>query len=140
MTGNITEISCMLECIKLGYNVSIPYGDCERYDFIVDINNHLYRVQVKTANDSHIEDGYITFRCSNSTTKEGKNHQHVYTSNEIDFFATFYDGKCYLVPVGHCTSSKSLRFTPPKNGQMEGISFAKDYELKEVVKNYSNIL
>ena len=140
MIGNITEISCMLEFIKLGYNVSVPYGDCERYDFIVDINNHLYRVQVKTANDSHIEDGYITFRCSNRTTKEGKNHQHVYTSNEIDFYATFYNGKCYLVPVGDYSSSKSLRFTPPKNGQMEGISFAKDYELKEVVKNYSNIL
>ena len=134
MIGNITEVSCMLEFLKLGYNVLMPYGDCERYDFVADINNNLYRIQVKTANDSHIEDGYITFRCSNRTTKEGKNHQHVYTKDEIDFFTTFYDGKCYLVPVGQCSSSKTLRFCPPKNGQIKGITFAKDYELEEVIK------
>ena len=34
--GNITELETMLAFIKAGYNVLTPYGDCERYDFVVD--------------------------------------------------------------------------------------------------------
>ena len=35
--------------MEIGYNVLTPYGDCERYDFVVDVNNKFYRIQVKTA-------------------------------------------------------------------------------------------
>ena len=35
--GNVTELQCMLAFMKLGYNVLTPYGDCERYDFVVDV-------------------------------------------------------------------------------------------------------
>lgn len=132
--GNITEVSCMLEFMKLGYNVLTPYGDCERYDFVADVNGKFYKIQVKTANASHIEEGYISFRCDNTTTSNGKVVHHTYSDEEIDFFSTFYDGKCYLVPVNECSREKRLRFTPPKNGQTKGITFAKDYELQEVIK------
>ena len=47
--GNITELECMLAFVKLGYNVLIPYGDCERYDFVVDIKGNFYKIQVKTS-------------------------------------------------------------------------------------------
>ena len=33
--------------MKLGYNVLTPYGDCERYDFVVDANNKFIKVQAK---------------------------------------------------------------------------------------------
>jgi hypothetical protein len=36
--GNITELMCMAGFIKLGYQVSIPYGDSAKYDFVVDVN------------------------------------------------------------------------------------------------------
>jgi hypothetical protein len=42
--GNLTELLCLASFTELGYQVSIPYGDHARYDFIVDINNHLYRI------------------------------------------------------------------------------------------------
>lgn len=132
--GNINELSCILSFMKLGYAVSVPFGDCERYDFIVDINNKLYRVQAKTANTNHLDEGYISFRGDNTTTKNGKTVHHLYTEDEIDYFATFYEEKCYLVPVQQCSKEKRLRFTPPKNGQTDGITFAKDYELEEVLK------
>ena len=123
----------MLECMKLGLPVLQPYGDCLRYDFVIEVNGKFYRVQVKTANANNIADGYILFRCDNTTTKNGNVVHHSYTSDEIDFFATYYDGKCYLVPVGECSREKRLRFTPPKNGQTQGITFAKDYELEGMV-------
>lgn len=133
--GNITEVSCMLEFMKLGYPVLTPYGDCQRYDFVVEINGKFYRIQSKTANDTYIDEGYIVFRCDNTTTKNGKVVHHSYDKNEIDYFSTFYDGKCYLVPVNECSREKRLRFTAPKNGQTRGITFASEYELEKVVAN-----
>lgn len=133
--GNITEVSCMLEFIKLGYPVLTPYGDCQRYDFVVEINDKFYRIQSKTANDAYIDEGYIVFRCDNTTTKNGRVVHHSYDENEIDYFSTFYNGKCYLVPVNECSREKRLRFTAPKNGQTRGITFASEYELEKVVAN-----
>ena len=133
--GNITEVSCMLEFMKLGYPVLTPYGDCQRYDFVVEINNKFYRIQSKTANDAYIDEGYIVFRCDNTTTKNGKVVHHSYDENEIDYFSTFYDGKCYLIPVNECSREKRLRFTTPKNGQTKDITFASEYELEKVVAN-----
>ena len=51
------------------------------------------------------------------------------------FFATWYNGIVYLIPVEQCSGAeKTLRFIPPKNGQIKGITFAKDYVAKEVLK------
>ena len=132
--GNITEIECMLAFVKLGYNVLTPYGDCERYDFVVDINNSLYRIQVKTSHLS-TDGSYIEFKTSNKTTRKGAFVQHAYTKEQIDYFMTFYNNIAYLIPVEQSsTSNKRLRFTPPKNNQTQGINFAKDYELERQVE------
>ncbi len=137
--GNITELECMLAFIKLGYNVLSPYGDCERYDFVVDIDNSFYRIQVKTANANHIDEGYIEFKTANKTTRNGTFVRHPYTKEEIDYFMTSYNGKQYLVPVEECaTTEKRLRFIPPKNGQTKGITFAESYELERMVKSLTN--
>lgn len=106
----------MLEFLKLGYNVLTPYGDCERYDFVADVNNKFYKIQVKTANTSHLEEGFVLIHCESTTRSNGKLVHNKYSEDEIDFFATFYDGKCYLIPVNECSTMKRLRFTPPKNG------------------------
>lgn len=137
--GNVTEVECMLAFLKLGYNVLAPYGDCERYDFVVDIKNKFYKIQVKSANENHIDEGYIEFKTANKTTKNGTFVRHAYTKEEIDYFMTCYQGQCYLVPVNECsTTEKRLRFIPPKNGQIKGITFATEYELEKVVKKIIN--
>lgn len=137
--GNITEVECMLAFLKLGYNVLTPYGDCERYDFVVDINNKFYKIQVKSANTNHIEDGYIEFQTANKTTRNGSFVRHAYTENEIDYFMTSYNNQCYLVPIKECSNChKRLRFTPPKNGQIKGITFATEYELERMVQKIIN--
>ena len=58
-----------------------------------------------------------------------------YTAEEIDYFATSYQGKCYLVPVNQCSNEKTLRILPTKNGQTKGITWLKDCELSEVIKS-----
>ena len=128
--GNVTEISCMLEFLKLGYNVLQPYGDCERYDFVADINGKFYKIQCKTCKE---QNGTLSFSCRSTHRVEGKCVHENYTSDQVDFFATFFNGVCYLIPQSECHSEKKLRLTPAINNQMEGISFAKDYTLEKII-------
>lgn len=132
--GNITELETILAFAKLGYNVLIPYGDCERYDYVVDINNNFYKIQCKTSS-SDDENASFKFSCRSCNRKGGKIIHRYYDNDEIDFFATSFNDQCYLVPVQECGGGKRLRLSSPKNGQTRGISWARDYELEEVVKN-----
>ena len=43
--GNLTELQCLTAFIQQGCTVSIPYGDCARYDFLVDIDGIIIKVQ-----------------------------------------------------------------------------------------------
>ena len=47
--GEITELQVAEAFLALGYQVCKPLVSDSRYDFIVDINHQLYRIQVKTA-------------------------------------------------------------------------------------------
>lgn len=134
--GNITEMECMLAMMKAGFNVLTPYGDCERYDFVADINGEFYKIQCKTASSD--DDGAsFKFECrSSGSNTKGVTHQS-YSKKEIDFFSTCFNGQCYLVPVEECGCDKRLRLLPTKNGQTKGICWASEYRLEEVVKNLS---
>lgn len=131
--GNITELESMLAFMKKGYNVLTPYGDCERYDFVVDINGKFYRIQCKTSN-SDDNGASFHFNCRSCNRSDGKIQHHTYSKDEIDYFSTIFNDICYLIPVDECGSDKRLRLEPTKNGQIRGITWAKDYELEEVIK------
>ena len=118
--GNLTEMECMAAFMELGFGVSIPFGEDSRYDFIADVNDKLYKIQCKTVRQS-----------GSNTTNWSRTK---YEPNEVDFFATSYNKKCYLVPLNECSNEKTLRIRLPKNNQTKGISFLKDYELSEVLK------
>lgn len=133
--GNITELQCMLAFMKLGYNVLTPYGDCERYDFVVDINGKFIKVQSKTSSTED-EGASFHFSCRSCNRKDGRIVHHQYTKDEIDYFVTTFNDKIYLIPVEECGADKRLRILPAKNGQVRGITWAKDYELEEVVKSW----
>ena len=132
--GNLTELQCLTAFIEQGCGVSIPYGDNSKYDFIADIKGKLYKVQVKTS--SLKDENSIQFSCRSTHVNCAGVKNERYSSNDVDFFATYWEHKCYLIPISECSATKTLRFAPPKNGQTKGISFAKGYEL---VKQLSKI-
>ena len=134
--GNITELEVLTYVTKLGYQVSIPFGDRERYDQIWDINGRLLKIQVKTSHLIDKEENGIVFSCRSNTKVQGKIKHSRYTADEIDYFATFWNGQCYMVPISETSTEKTLRFNLPKNGQRKGISFAKDYTVEEVLKGF----
>ena len=133
--GNITELEVELAFAKFGYPVLVPFGDCERYDLVVDHNGRFYRIQVKTSHEGN-RSGSFSFECRSSHRRDGKYVQHQYDESEIDYFATMYGGKCYLVPVNECGVGKTLRLEETKSGMQANISWAKDYELETVIKSW----
>ena len=128
-TGILAELEIQLYMSKLGVMVSIPYGDCARYDQIWDVDGKLLRIQIKTAKLLEDESGIIF---------SGRNTSGKYTKEQIDGIATFYNGKCYLVPADECSNEIKLRFTMPKNSQIETTKFAYDYEVNRILNIKQN--
>ena len=131
--GEITEQQVALELLKLGYMVSKPLVQCSKYDYVVDINHKLYKIQVKTC--SLKENGsFVEFATSTSHTNTKGTVNLTYSDEDVDFFATMYENTCYLVPKNVCGNrTQRLRLVPTKNGQTDGITFAKDYILQETI-------
>lgn len=137
--GNLTELQCLTAFIEQGCGVSIPYGDNSKYDFIADIDGQLLKIQVKTS--SLKDENAIKFSCRTTHLNCKGVINERYSSDEIDFFATYWDNQCYLIPISECSVEKTLRFAPTKSGQTKGITFAKDYTLEkqlQKVKEESN--
>ena len=131
--GEITEQEVALEFLKLGILVSKPLVQSSKYDFIVDINHKLYKIQVKTG--TFKENAYLEFATSTSHTNTQGTLNLSYSEEDVDFFATMYEGQCYLVPYNLCGKrGQRIRFVPTKNGQTKGILFAKDFNLEDIVK------
>ena len=135
--GNLTELQCATRLYELGCAVSIPFGNSEKYDLIIDVNGKLYKVQCKHSSEYYDTTGeleYIKFKTTWQSHNANSWAQFKYTENEVDFFATFYNGECYLIPQNECSTEKRLRIKPPKNGQTKGVAFLKDYKAKERIK------
>ena len=130
--GNITEMQCAVAFMQQGFKVCFPYGEDCKYDMIVDTGKKLYRVQCKTASAlSNKEDGFKFKTRSIVITTHGAKASS-YSENEIDVFATVYEGQCYVIPVQDCgANEKTLRFHYPANGQRKGIALAADYKLEQ---------
>lgn len=119
--------------LKQGYIVSQPLIDT-RYDFLIEKNNNIYRIQVKTSRIIG-EDEAIEFNtCNTHTNTKGTTNKNY--KNEIDYFATYWNNQVYLIPIEECGSrSKKLRIKPTKNNQTIGISFLKNYQWNKILPN-----
>lgn len=137
--GLLTETKCLLSLLENKIEVSIPYGDNSRYDFIIDINNVLYKVQCKTSRKTKSNAYEISTSSNNWKTKEKRNYK-----NEIDFFITIVEDNCYLIPIKDVGNQNtfSMRILPPLNNQKitsQGeIHYAQNYELEKMLERYNN--
>jgi len=128
--GDISELTAMLYFKRRGIPVLIPYGDNEKYDFVIDINGIFYRVQVKTA--TRPNDSIIVLRGRRSTykKKEGRGRLSANYIGKADLFAACYKEDVWLIPVNEVGTSGSmhLRLVPPKDKiNRKNIKWAEDY-------------
>ena len=128
--GERTEAIVLAELLKAGYVVLLPFGDNQRYDMVVDDGGKFLRIQCKTAR--LISNGGVLYFKTCSTYAHRGRPTRGYRG-EADLFGVYAPelGKVYLIPVDDVgESAASLRVTPARNGQTNGVRLAEQYELK----------
>jgi hypothetical protein len=125
-TGDETEAVVLRRLIAQGYSVSVPFGDNDKYDLVVDDGERLYRIQCKTAWSNKPET--IRFNTHSQTTKEGAYHEQTY-DGVVDAFVVRYPSmeQLYCVDTEEAGDQKmELRF----DGEIDHprINWAETYE------------
>jgi hypothetical protein len=116
--GNVAEAEVMRHALRLGYRVSIPFGEDTPYDLVVERHGRLERVQCKyVKSDGNV----VVVRCRSTNGWATKK----YCADEVDWIATFdvTTERCYYVPasmLGDGRAAINLRLTPARNGQLQG--------------------
>ena len=127
--GNIVELEVQTYMTKLGVQVSVPYGDRSRYDQIWDVDGKLLKVQIKHANP---KDGKIEVKCKSIVRRNGKKTNLRYTKDQVDAIATFYNGKCYFIPIEEAPRDIiTLRFDPTLSSSKSNVHWAACYEVEK---------
>jgi len=86
--GEYSESLFTTRCIEMGYIVSKPFSHYTRYDLVIDVNNSLHRVQVKSTEYLRNKDNQCNVKID-------------YTKDEIDWFAIYFKifKSWYVLPV-----------------------------------------
>jgi hypothetical protein len=110
-TGELAEAAFVVKAAGLGFAVSKPWGDSERYDFILDAGHCTWRVQIKCTESTNAG-GYQV----QSTFSDRKQKGH-YTADDIDILVAYILplDLWYIVPAHALPQSASLRFYPEGN-------------------------
>lgn len=111
--GERSEAAFLLRASQLGYFLCKPWGDSNRYDFIVDNGPELLRVQVKCTESIRAR-AYET-----RATYTVGNRRAVYTRDDIEFIAAHVVPLdiWYIIPVEVCTPAPMLRFYPHRKAK-----------------------
>ena len=132
--GNIGEVKVLAKFVELGIPVYLPFGDNEKADLVAEFNGKLNKIQIKTSIKA--EDGKMLFDITSSTTHRKNGEKHVYTSEEIDYFACYnIERDCILLfkPDEVANTSIAVRYEPTKNGQVRNVRFEKDYLIDNIL-------
>jgi len=118
--GELSELAFVYKAASLGFAVAKPYGDSERYDFILiskdaAYGEKLWRVQVKSTTSR--QNGLYRV----NTHRSAKGCATAYRSGEVDFLVAHIipDDAWFVVPVKEILARTSLRFSAkgnPKSG------------------------
>lgn len=105
--GEAAESAFLAKAIQMGFGVSKPWGDSDRYDFVVDAGGRLWRVQVKSAYRSTKEGGYTVHAFGNE-------NRDPYTAADVDVLVAYLvpEDAWYVVPIAAFNRIKSMKLFP----------------------------
>lgn len=107
--SQIIELKVQEEFLRYGFDISIPAFNTSRYDLLVDTGRELLKIQTKKS--IGIDDGAFQFHCTSQNVNVNTNKaKHKYTSDEVDYFATVWKDKVYLVPLEETANQKTMRY------------------------------
>lgn len=134
--GNIGEAKVLAKFVELGIPVYIPFGDNEKADLVADFNGKLNKIQVKTSVKA--ENGIMKFKVTSSTLHHKNGCKHIYTPEEIDYFACYNIArdKIFLIKVEKPFGSTiSIRYEAPLNNRVSDIRFESDYLIENILSS-----
>jgi PD-(D/E)XK nuclease superfamily protein len=121
--GERSEGAVIAALVKKGYSVSLPFGNNQRYDLIVEEGSRLLRAQVKTGNLCR---GGISFATASTSGRVRRDYR-----GQADVFFVYSPelDKVYRVSVEMVgRNSGFLRVRPSKNRQVKRVRLARNFE------------
>ena len=106
--GDIGMCYAMAYYSKLGWTISVPITDSQDYDFIVDTEDELLKVQVKTTSC------YSEYGIPMASLKTTGGNQTCYTSKSFDtskidlLFVLTDKGTCYSIPTSEIVAKTQI--------------------------------
>ena len=130
--GTIHEEECKLYFLKLGYSVSVPIGENMPYDFILDAENTLFKIQCKKP--TLLSDNKVLFiECTSNINTRTRLETVDYRPECVDYFAAYHDEVCYLVPfTGQRSYTLRLEY-PDTISSYSNIHWAEEFEGSYVI-------
>src|SRR5271167_706075 len=109
--GELAELAFLHKAASLGFGVAKPYGDNERYDFILDSGERFWRVQVRSTYGrwGRGQNGFGI-----PSTSGTKRNAKPFRDTEIDFFVAYIvpADVWYVIPVNQIAPFRCLSFYP----------------------------
>ena len=104
--GEWAEMKFMARAAAHSLNVSKPWGDCSRYDFIVEYKGSFKRVQVKSTFAYRGKDSGYTCKL-----------RPKYERNDFEFLAAYVipEDVWYIVPMEEIVARKALGLAPQRS-------------------------
>jgi hypothetical protein len=101
--GEVAELAFMLRATSLGFGVAKPWGDSDRYDFIVTAGPLFWRIQVKST---------WSTKCYHVNARGSRGV--VYAFGEIDFLVAYIVSRdiWYVIPAPALVSHSALQLYP----------------------------
>jgi len=101
--GEAAEAAFLAKATSLGFGAAKTWGDSERYDFILDSGQKLWRIQVKSCRH---------FRSYYKVTTRGATQP--YTAEQIDFIAIYIvpENLWYVIPISLAASRDRMYVSP----------------------------
>ena len=139
--GNINELQCISKFMEMGFDCSIPYGDCCKYDFIADVGDSLLKIQCKKCYNPKKKNGEIDYDSivvptSKQRVRKKKIKNYEYKESEVDYFSAYYKGNVYLIPIWYAKKTTTLRLKNNGNKKIE--NFAEYFLIEKILGEKQN--
>ena len=115
--GELAELAFTYKAATMGFGVAKPYGDSERYDFVLDAGGRFIRVQVKSS--TTLLNGLYHINCHRRTNGRAV----AYSPSEIDFLVAYIipEDAWFILPITVVAHRISLLFCPKGYPRGDGL-------------------
>lgn len=109
LQGNLGLGKAIGYFVSKGYPVSIPLNDTQKYDLVVEINNKLKKVSVKTSRNTNNGVSYSVQLRNTGGNRTGNVRQVDFDNTSCDLlFIYTADEKMYLIPAELIEAKNSI--------------------------------